>query len=576
MTEKDPSIYKALKDKFEHFESEPSALLWQKIEKNLAQTKKKNNIRKGITGSFILLCTAALGSAYWWYTIENSMRKNESAPSADITLVQPSKNDPRKSSVSIQKNNTTTEKQTDSSNQPVNINNSEHKETTLDKNTATGTVQHSPSTKKDQSISSQTGMPYEKIHNSKELTQENKILQNKNTSTASLQRSSSEKKNTFTGSSTKDISKDRSDQSAKKNPANRSKNNLDNLKAWKSDSTINATSNNDRNSPSFNGSFKKHSNEVDAFSKQNTKQQITQDSLNALSSTRKPSNHNAVTTDTSNANQVVFHDLTKEKISPAADPILTKAKIDSTVFAKADTLVKADSTIVQADTSGKAVKKEKNNSTHTFAISLFGGPEKLLSNLAPSTMKTSSSGAYSAGLRADYFITEKLSVNAGLGLIQLHNRYNYHYTALRNDTTHHVTTDTSGNVISDSISIASNTHDYSATANASYTYLTLPMGLSYRIGSGKLFLTLSGSLALSYLVHHHETVSDNSFAFPSKHSLNVFLSASSALNYRLSKSIALFIEPDFKYGLGTLYSSKHPSFLGVNGGITILFGGKQK
>ncbi|HSZ25263.1 MAG TPA: hypothetical protein VK766_06085 [Cytophagaceae bacterium] len=576
MSEKEPPIYKSLRDKFENFGNEPPVFIWANIEKGLAKDKKKNSFRKGLYPGVVVLISLLSASAV--YLVYENYKKENFLP--DNTTISDKKtirnnsypqNNIKNGTITSAAWNRNNEALTDSSS----VLNIPGKNTrTMDNSTMYSGINKTPETENPSiganDINVQPKESYRNKNNNApggvSTKQSRGVEYPENSSNSSKKDIHKKEKITLD----KDSEKNLSDARERENATNKIDNNSNtpyNLSSLTEESTNDTRSN----------STMKNSG-VDSF---NAKQK----SIETISNTAIQNNASIPESISMNKENDRIKDslgshfiFTNPSFSGNIADTNNHIKTESPTTLKIDTAGSKDTTIKQNDDKLKEPDTSTIKPKHRLIVSVYGAPEKLLHRLIQyPNIASSTSRAYSLGINLGYTLSNHLSLETGIGLLHSHTNYRYHYNTTVTNTTTTITYITTydslgGTIITPvtSTTTTNSTQNNTAQATSVYTYMYIPVDINYKIGSGKIFFNVSGGLAPAYLIRNKESsIADSTYSRPQTKNLNLFLTMSGSINYHISRYIVLYAAPVVKYGLFDLYSNTHPSFIGINGGIRI-------
>jgi hypothetical protein len=228
-----------------------------------------------------------------------------------------------------------------------------------------------------------------------------------------------------------------------------------------------------------------------------------------------------------------------------------------------------DSIGVTQDSS--QAKKARKDLSEKFALSLAVSPLVMLNNNDPNYHGRLS---YQVSMGLHYRISSKLSLMAGLSILNVRNKLISSFEYIRNDTSYAPNDTAHNNPIIDTTTI-----QRAVQAGNHYSYFGVPVTIRYQGGGDKLFFSFSLGINPMFLAGVKETYVTEKGSFNSeKTEFNSFtMSAMTELgiNYRISPKIVIFAEPGLRYFMKNVH--KHQSFgiskpllLGIEVGIKII------
>ncbi|MFL5728418.1 MAG: hypothetical protein ACJ75J_02920 [Cytophagaceae bacterium] len=248
----------------------------------------------------------------------------------------------------------------------------------------------------------------------------------------------------------------------------------------------------------------------------------------------------------------------------------TRHNMASDSIPKDSTLAAKDSTIIGGDSS--QVKKEKKKLAEKFALSLSITPLAMLNN--PDSHYHPQFN-YMPSLAMHYQVSPKISISAGLSILNIRNKLLSSYQ----ETSIYYTYDPL-----DSMHQNPQPHktiiDNKVSARNHYSYIGIPVMARYQGKGEKLYFSLSLGLSPMFITKVRETyVTERGGFISEKSSFNSFNMSgmiNCGIHYRISRRLILFAEPGLRYMMKNVHKQQNfgiskPLFLGIETGIKILF-----
>jgi hypothetical protein len=253
---------------------------------------------------------------------------------------------------------------------------------------------------------------------------------------------------------------------------------------------------------------------------------------------------------------------------PSKDTMLNNSLVQDKAKDSTTASIK-DSIGVKQDSS--QAKKSRKDLSEKFALSLAVSPLMMLNNNDPSYHGRLS---YQISMGLDYRISSKLSLMAGLSILNVRNKLISSFEYIRYDTSYAPNDSLHANPLIDTTTIK-----HSVQADNHYSYFGVPVTIRYQGGGDKLFFSFSLGINPMFITGIKETYVTEKGSFNSeKTEFNSFtMSAITQLgiNYRISPKIVIFVEPGLRYFMKNVHKHQNfgiskPLLLGIETGIRII------